>query len=164
MEDVLRTYPEKLKGMVKMTDPIRIIRFVIVMGLLSFEAVIDLKRREINIVFPIITGVFSVIFMLLSDDVSVASSLIGLAEGVLLIALSFITDGQIGSGDGIILAATGLMLGWKDNLIMFFFSCLISAFVAVGLMGIKKADKKTKIPFIPFMVSGFFLSVFLMIF
>ncbi len=147
-----------------MTDPIRIIRFVIVMGLLSFEAVIDLKRREINIVFPIITGVFSVIFMLLSDDVSVASSLIGLAEGVLLIALSFITDGQIGSGDGIILAATGLMLGWKDNLIMFFFSCLISAFVAVGLMGIKKADKKTKIPFIPFMVPGFFLSVFLMIF
>ena len=147
-----------------MTDPIRIIRFVIVMGLLSFEAVIDLKRREINIVFPIITGVFSVVFMLLSDDVSVASSLIGLAEGVLLIALSFITDGQIGSGDGIILAATGLMLGWKDNLIMFFFSCLISAFVAVGLMGIKKADKKTKIPFIPFMVPGFFLSVFLMIF
>ncbi len=147
-----------------MTDPIRIIRFVIVMGLLSFEAVIDLKRREINIVFPIITGVFSVVFMLLSDDVSVASSLIGLAEGVLLIALSFITDGQIGSGDGIILAATGLMLGWKDNLIMFFFSCLISAFVAIGLMGIKKADKKTKIPFIPFMVPGFFLSVFLMIF
>ena len=147
-----------------MTDPIRIIRFVIVMGLLSFEAVIDLKKREINIVFPIITGVFSVVFMLLSDDVSVASSLIGLAEGVLLIALSFITDGQIGSGDGIILAATGLMLGWKDNLIMFFFSCLISAFVAVGLMGIKKADKKTKIPFIPFMVPGFFLSVFLMIF
>ena len=147
-----------------MTDPIRIIRFVIVMGLLSFEAVIDLKRREINIVFPIITGVFSVIFMLLSDDVPFLSSLIGLAEGVLLIALSFITDGQIGSGDGIILAATGLMLGWKDNLIMFFFSCLISAFVAIGLMGIKKADKKTKIPFIPFMVPGFFLSVFLMIF
>ena len=147
-----------------MTDPIRIIRFVIVMGLLSFEAVIDLKKREINIVLPIITGVFFAIFMFLSDDVSFLSSLIGLAEGVLLIALSFITDGQIGSGDGIILAATGLMLGWKDNLIMFFFSCLISAFVAIGLMGIKKADKKTKIPFIPFMVPGFFLSVFLMIF
>ena len=62
-------------------------------------------------------------------------------------------------GDGILLASTGLMLGWKDNLIMFFFACLLSACVSVLILTLKKGDRETKIPFIPFMVPGFLISV-----
>ena len=63
--------------------------------------------------------------------------------------------------DGILLAACGLMLGGKDNLIMFFFACFSSAIVSALIMLIKKADKKTKIPFVPFMIPGFLIMVLL---
>ena len=142
-------------------DPIKSVRFVLVFIVLVIEAVKDFRKKEVNIpVLGILVAAAMVMFFL-GKDISVSNAIIGLAEGLLLILVSIMTKGQIGIGDGILLAACGLMLGGKDNMVMFFFACLSSAIASVLIMIIKKADKKTKIPFVPFMIPGFLIMVLL---
>ena len=142
-------------------DQIKNIRFAFVLIVLVIEAVTDFKKKEVNIVFPVLLAAAATVMLFFTKDISLLNSIIGIAEGVLLILISFLTKGEIGMGDGILLAACGLMLGGKDNLIMFFFACLSSAIVSALIMLIKKADKKTKIPFVPFMIPGFLIMVLL---
>ena len=142
-------------------DQIKNLRFVFVLIVLIIEAVTDFKKKEVNIIFPILLAAAAVVMLFFSKDISLINAIIGIAEGLLLILISVLTKGQIGMGDGILLAACGLMLGGRDNLIMFFFACLSSAVVSALIMIIKKADKKTKIPFVPFMIPGFLIMVLL---
>jgi len=142
-------------------DPIKSIRFVFVLAVLIIEAITDFRKKEINIPVSAILAFAAAVMIFLCEDISVLNAIIGLAEGLILIMVSFMTKGQIGIGDGILLAACGLMLGGKNNMIMFFFACLISAIVSALIMIIKKADKKTKIPFVPFMIPGFLVMVLL---
>ena len=142
-------------------DSIRSVRFVLVFIVLVIEAVKDFRKKEVNIPVLGILVVAAMVMIFLGKDISVSNAIIGLAEGLLLILVSVMTKGQIGMGDGILLAACGLMLGGKDNLVMFFFACLSSAIVSVLIMIIKKADKKTTIPFVPFMIPGFLIMVLL---
>ena len=140
-------------------NPIKNFRFVFVLIVLIIEAVTDLKKQEINIPVSGIMAAAAIPIYFFAKDISVLNSIIGIAEGLLLILISVMTKGQIGMGDGILLAACGLMLGGKDNFIMFFFACLFSAVVSGLIMLVKKADKKTKIPFVPFMITGFLVMV-----
>ena len=142
-------------------DPIKSVRFALVFIVLVIEALMDFRKKEVNIPVLGILVVAAMVMFFLGKDISVSNAIIGLAEGVLLILVSVMTKGQIGIGDGILLAACGLMLGGKDNMVMFFFACLSSAIVSVLIMIIKKADKKTKIPFVPFMIPGFLIMVLL---
>ena len=142
-------------------DLIKSVRFALVFIVLVIEALKDFRKKEVNIPILGIMAIAAMIMVFLGKDISVSNAIIGLAEGVLLILVSVMTKGQIGIGDGILLAACGLMLGGKDNMVMFFFACLSSAIVSVLIMIIKKADKKTKIPFVPFMIPGFLIMVLL---
>ena len=142
-------------------DPIKSVRFALVFIVLVIEALMDFRKKEVNIPVLGILVVAAMVMFFLGKDISVSNAIIGLAEGLLLILVSVMTKGQIGIGDGILLAACGLMLGGKDNMVMFFFACLSSAIVSVLIMIIKKADKKTTIPFVPFMIPGFLIMVLL---
>lgn len=144
-----------------MDQIIKNIRFAFVLIVLVIEAITDFKKKEVNIVFPVFLAAAATVMLFFTKDISLINSIIGIAEGVLLILISLLTKGEIGMGDGILLAACGLMLGGKDNLIMFFFACFSSAIVSALIMLIKKADKKTKIPFVPFMIPGFLIMVLL---
>ena len=142
-------------------DQIKNLRFAFVLIVLVIEAVTDFKKKEVNIVFPVLLAAAAAVMSFFTKDISLINAIIGTGEGLLLILISLLTKGEIGMGDGILLAACGLMLGGRDNLIMFFFACLSSAIVSALIMIIKKADKKTKIPFVPFMIPGFLIMVFL---
>ncbi|MBR6383250.1 MAG: prepilin peptidase [Lachnospiraceae bacterium] len=142
-------------------DQIKNLRFAFVLIVLVIEAVTDFKKKEVNIIFPVLLAAAATVMFFFTKDISLINAIIGTGEGLLLILISLLTKGEIGMGDGILLAACGLMLGGRDNLIMFFFACLSSAVVSALIMLIKKADKKTKIPFVPFMIPGFLIMVLL---
>ena len=138
---------------------VKIIRMSLVLAVLIVCAVSDYRKKEIKLIFPVFLAIAAAAMFFLGRDIAVKSVIAGMAEGIVIIVLSQITQGRIGMGDGVLLASTGLMLGWKDNLIMFFFACLLSACVSVLILTLKKGDRETKIPFIPFMVPGFLISV-----
>ena len=140
-------------------DPISVIRIVSVGLLLTIEGMRDLRKKEIGLILPIINAIIAVFLLPAGKDVGIISMGIAFALGLIIIIISFLTNESIGLGDGIIICSTGLMLGWKKNMIMFFLACFICAVLSAVLLTLKKVDKKSKIPFVPFMVPAFLLTV-----
>ncbi len=138
---------------------ISIVRSVLAAVLLIVEGISDIKKREILLSGPIIAAALSVILLVIDPQRNISGALLGLAEGIVIIVFSFISNEAIGFGDGAVLCATGLLLGWKDNLFLFFWACLFCAVFSVIALIFRKAGKKTKIPFVPFMVPALLITV-----
>ncbi len=80
--------------------------------------------------------------------------LVGLIPGLILLMAYVITEGKIGVGDGIALLILGAMEGYRVCAITTIISTgLIFAF-CVGGMILKKLTRNTRVPFIPFLLSG----------
>ena len=90
-------------------DQIKNLRFAFVLIVLVIEAITDFKKKEVNIVFPALLAAAAAVMLFFTKDISLINAIIGITEGVLLILISFLTKGEIGMGDGILLAACGLI-------------------------------------------------------
>lgn len=98
---------------------------------------------------------------LIENRISWIERLIGLLIGGIFICLSKLTKGQIGLGDGYIIAISGLMLGGFRNIEMVTYSFLASSIISILLLSFFHFGKKRTIPFVPFLLLGFILSSFL---
>jgi leader peptidase (prepilin peptidase)/N-methyltransferase len=65
------------------------------------------------------------------------------------------SDGKIGIGDGVLLCATGLGLGFWSNLELFAIALLLAAVISIVLLTFRLADRKKSIPFVPFLLLGY---------
>ncbi|MBR6051424.1 MAG: prepilin peptidase [Clostridia bacterium] len=89
---------------------------------------------------------------------SYISSLIGafcVSVPFLIMALA----GGMGLGDAKLMAAVGILLGWKQTLLAAFFGIVIGCIAALILKLKKKRGWKSEIPFGPFLCVGSFLSM-----
>jgi leader peptidase (prepilin peptidase)/N-methyltransferase len=67
----------------------------------------------------------------------------------------------MGGGDIKLFAVLGLVLGWQDVLLAFFFSCFYGAIIGgIGLL-IGKVERRKPIPFGPFIVLGTITAYFI---
>lgn len=123
--------------------------------LLCIEGICDLKKREINLVIPAIFGVIGILMFCLSKDKNWIMFLGGAAEGLFVLVVSVITREGIGLGDALLLICTGILLGAENNLIMFLWACVFCSIISGILILCKKAGRKTRIPFVPFLIPGY---------
>ncbi len=82
-------------------------------------------------------------------------ALVGAGVGFgLLLLIAVVSRGGMGGGDIKLFAVLGLVLGWQDTLLAFFFSCLYGAMIGgIGLL-LGKVERGKPIPFGPFIVLG----------
>ena len=66
-------------------------------------------------------------------------------------------DSVIGDGDIKLMAATGLLLGWKLNFVALGIGCIIGSIIHIILMQIKKGD--TKFAFGPYLSLGVYITM-----
>ena len=100
-------------------------------------------------------GLFCVFSVVLNKNVNIWEICGGIAIGLSMIGLSMITNNQIGKGDGMVIAMLGIALGFRDCLMVISFASVVMAFVSIFLLIIKKANKKTRLPFIPALFISF---------
>ena len=81
--------------------------------------------------------------------------LTGLLPGGIGLLLSAITGGKIGAGDGFVLAALGLGLGFYRTMFLWVMALCLAAVCAICLLALKKAGRKTELPFVPFLFLGY---------
>lgn len=137
-------------------ESIDVVRTVTAAVLLLTESAIDIKKKQINILLVISSMVIAVLTIIFNTDF-LFSALLGLFEGLVIVILSLITKGALGMGDGLILCATGILLGYKDNFCLIFSGCVFAALFSIVLLMLGKADKKSRIPFVPFLLAGMLL-------
>ncbi len=83
----------------------------------------------------------------------------GVLPGVCLLLVSWLAEGCIGKGDGYLVCISGLALGFKTNLSLLFYALLLAGGISAVLLSLRKVKKDTKLPFVPFLLGGYLLTL-----
>ncbi|MDF2542587.1 MAG: putative rane protein [Herbinix sp.] len=123
--------------------------------LLLLCSIQDMKKKKVSL-WVVGLGILCILFLsLIYGTISHADRIGGFAVGVSIVLLSKATGGKIGMGDGLLLCATGIGLGLWGNLELFAVALFIAAVVSIVLLIVGIVNRKTSIPFIPFLFMGY---------
>ena len=123
-------------------------------------SMIDLQSMIIPDRLNILIGILAIAFTFSSQDVSLVERAIGFfAISVpMYILVLFIEDG-FGGGDIKFIAFAGLVLGYKNTILTMFVACILASIVSIYLLSLKKIDKKSHIPFGPYLCMASFIAI-----
>jgi leader peptidase (prepilin peptidase)/N-methyltransferase len=132
----------------------------IAMPALIALAFIDAEHRIIPDRFNIALAVAGLIMTISGEEAELMSRVIGIfAISVPFLAIAMISKGSaMGGGDIKLVAASGLCLGWQMNIVAVFIGSLLGSVYGVALMIMGKADRKSQIPFGPWLAAGIAIS------
>lgn len=89
------------------------------------------------------------------NEVSLWFRLGGFALGLLLLVFAFFSNETIGMADGVIIAVCGTAFGIYESAMLSFFAMLYAAIFSFVLLLLKKVGRKSRIPFLPFLLLGY---------
>lgn len=133
----------------------------ILIGLLLVIVTIqDIKWKKIRVGIVLFVGICLCICVPFSAMLSVIDRILGLSLGLGVVLLSKATGGKIGIGDGLVLGVTGIGLGFWSNIELFAIALAMAAVFSIGLLALRRANRKKAIPFMPFLLGAYlFLSI-----
>lgn len=129
-------------------------------SLLDLVFLIDLRTMEIPDVLNYIIFGVSVVSLLTVPGMSIPTHLIGFVVTALpLLLLTLAIPGAFGGGDIRLLAATGLLLGWKLALLALFIGIVGGGVYGGVMMAAKKLKKGDHFAFGPYLCVGFMIAM-----
>lgn len=133
---------------------IRLVQNVLsLLGLLPM-VVQDMRYRKIScliIYVFLLTGGVNAYLTRMGLEISMS-----ILPGAVMLILCFLTNEKIGYGDGLVVLALGLWLGFEELLYALLIGTVLSSTVSICcLLNYRKSELiRVKIPFIPFMFVG----------
>lgn len=128
--------------------------------------VIDLKEQLIPDVLVVIVLISSIIHKALLHFLEgipfpLTDSLLGLIiAGGLFLLIVFVSRGGMGGGDVTLIGALGFVLGVRGILMVIFLSFVIGSVISIFLLTARIKSRKDPIPFGPFIVISFYITLF----
>lgn len=121
-----------------------------------YGSVYDIRTRQIPKFFVVTVFLASAVFTIwgIPDDYSFWWMMIGMIPGLVWLAFSRISKDKMGEGDGLLLMGLGMGLGIERISLVLVAALFLNALAAGILLAVKKADGKTRIPFVPFITAG----------
>lgn len=126
---------------------------------LYLNSLSDIRYKKISIWLSLVFGGVGVIINLIFKQYSVQSIILAISIGALVVFLSKITRGAIGLGDGIVIMVLGVYTGVTNNLSAVLYGFLISAILAIVLLGLKRVKRKDSLPFVPCLFIGYLITL-----
>lgn len=132
---------------------------VVFLGL-GILAIIDVKKKKIPVWFVV---VFSIIILLIRfvEGMVWLDFIGGFFLGVLVLILAICSRENIGIGDGLVFCALGIGYCLEDMIGMIGVSFFLAAIWSIGLLILKKANKKTEFPFLPCLFAGYLFIIWI---
>lgn len=132
-----------------------------VLAVLTVIAVVDAETQEIPDGFQLALTACAVVSIPLFPQIGLVERLIGIvAVSVPLLLITLLIPGAFGGGDIKMMAAAGLLLGWKYVLLAFFFALLAGGAWGFRLLAAHKKTGKDHFAFGPFLSFGVALTIF----
>lgn len=145
---------------------INFIFYALISSVLIVITLIDLKEMIIPDILVLIILGLAIIYKILNYFIyglspEILNSIGGLLlAGGLFLAIVLLTGGGMGGGDVTLIGALGFVLGVKYILLTIFLSFILGAVISMVLLWTKLKTKKDPIPFGPFIIMAFFITVF----
>jgi leader peptidase (prepilin peptidase) / N-methyltransferase len=140
--------------------------YLVAIGVALSMIDLDVKRLPNKIVLPsyVVAAVLLTVASVATSnwDALLRAAIGGVALYVFYFALGVIKPGAMGFGDVKLAGILGMYLGWLgwgQLVVGAFLGFLLGGVVGGVLMAVQKADRKSKIPFGPFMILGAYLAV-----
>lgn len=130
----------------------------IVLGILAAFSVYDLKTKKVPVAAVAVFGAVVMGYRLFGKN-GIWELLIGLVPGMLILLLAYVTRESIGVGDGLIVCVIGMFCGVNDTLAVLGMALVMASGVAIVLLTVKRAGRKTELPFLPCLCAGYLLSL-----
>ncbi len=131
--------------------------------LMSVAAIWDIRKREIAGWMPIAGAVLSIASCLIlkeTQELPILAS--ALLPGLTMLGLAFIFQDSLGYGDGLFVLSIGPCFGLIPMVSGIFFAFFFSAILSVVLLSLRKAGRKTKFAFLPFLAMGMGVTYFVL--
>ena len=127
-------------------------------GYLCFLGWLDIRHRKIPLLYLLLgIGVaFSVLFF--QEQGMWILSLGGAGIGVAFLGISKITKEAIGYGDSLLILGLGILLGFWQVMGVLVVAFSLTAISSMVLLVLKKMNRRTTLPFIPFLALGFLIN------
>lgn len=133
----------------------------LVSAILVMITVIDAYTQMIPPVLNIILGALGLLSILTMPGMSVAERVIGFfCISVPMFLIVLLVPGGFGGGDIKMMAASGILLGWKGNLAAFFIGLIIGGIYGAFLLISGKKGRKEHFAFGPCLSIGIFVSAY----
>lgn len=133
----------------------------LVSAVLVMITVIDAYTQTIPPVLNIILGALGLVSILTMPGISVAERVIGFfCISVPMFLIVLLVPGGFGGGDIKMMAASGILLGWKGNLAAFFIGLIIGGVYGAFLLISGKKGRKEHFAFGPCLSIGIFVSAY----
>ena len=139
--------------------------YAIISSILIVIALIDLQEMIIPDILVISILAVSIIYKIASyflynSPINLLDSIGGLAlSAILFILIILVSKGGMGGGDVTLIGSLGFILGIKGILLTIFLSFILGAVISLILLALKIKGRKDPIPFGPFIILGFFITI-----
>lgn len=127
----------------------------IMLGMLAVLAEIDVRKKELPLVMLIIFCGIGVLVQGVLKNFLWKDLCGGILVGVGILLAAVVSRENIGIGDGLLLCVTGLYLGLWRNLVLLLGAFTCAAAVSVVLLFLKKCDRRSRFPFVPFILVSY---------
>ena len=130
--------------------------------MLGTGSFIDIRKKSLPKTFLLVICSVSALLLLTGYLLSVSAISFtqaggGAAIGGVVVVASYFSNGCIGMADAILVFLTGLLFGYMGSIEMTLYAIFFAAIVSIILISLGKADRKSHIPFIPFIFVGYVL-------
>lgn len=127
--------------------------------LLAGLSIQDIKCQKVNI-WAVGTGyMIGIAGLAISGQLSVKSMAGGAGIGLMVCLLHWGTQKGIGLGDGMLAVLIGVCTGAEFTVFCLCAAFFLASLVALALYCMKKAGRKSRLPFVPFLFLGYMITL-----
>jgi leader peptidase (prepilin peptidase)/N-methyltransferase len=127
--------------------------------MLLIAGIIDIKSQKISRLYIALLMLVCVMTVIVDinqgTNQNIMSMLMGALIGICAVGISMMAGEQIGRGDGLVITAIGIVLGFRGVLGVVCLASLVMCVIAVILLILRKGNKNTRLPFIPAIFVGY---------
>ncbi len=130
----------------------------IILGFLVVFSILDLRAGKIPVLLIGAFGIFALGYQIW-NHMSFGELAAGVIPGIVFLLLAWVTRESIGYGDGLVLLVTGVFCGIVKTIGVIGMSLVFASLLSMILLVLKRAERKTELPFLPCLCSGYLVSL-----
>lgn len=132
----------------------KIVKVTAVFIFLLLCSIQDIKEKRLSVKMLVLSGVLFLALSLLSDGISWGCRVGNMLPGMTAFVLAFLTKEQIGYGDAACLVVLGNVVSARILTGAIMGGLLLLSIFSVVLLVGKKVNRRTTLPFVPFLTAG----------
>lgn len=134
-------------------EAVKIMLLALIMLVFSIEDIFTKRIMAGHLIACIPAVAFCAWINICLGQITISGMVLGLIPGILMLAAAGIT-GQVGTGDAVICMMLGIMMGIRGVIAALAGSMFLLDTVVMTGMAAGKVNRKTVVPYIPFLSAG----------